>query len=253
LIHPTRGARDGAPRTGNLHTSAPTRFIDVFLKTTQQMERAMATTKTNKTNASVSTANQPAPPPATLTPITGTANGSNHGTKVNLQTSYQALITGLLAFYQPTDEFTLKSGTYSRDGVIEQLQRFITAAEATKASHTVWRGTVQTERDVEAQVRPIRVGVRGIVGARYGADGTQMMQFGFQPAKRTKKSAQTKAQAVVKGKATRTARATKGKNQKKAIKAPAAPAVAGTPASGGAAAPANATGPSATHSGGSGQ
>jgi hypothetical protein len=171
-----------------------------------------------KPDVSVSNANQPAVQSTAQTPITGTANGSNHGTKVDLQTSYQALITGLLAFYQPTDTFALKSGTFTRDDVIEQLQKFIVAAEATKAGHTAWRGTVQAEREVELQVRPIRTGLRGIVSARYGANGTQMMQFGFVPTKRAKKTAQTKAQAVAKGRATRTARSTKGKVQKKAIK-----------------------------------
>ena len=44
----------------------------------------------------------PTPPPAPTvptpaTPVTGVANGNNSGTKVELQTSYLALIAGLLA------------------------------------------------------------------------------------------------------------------------------------------------------------
>jgi hypothetical protein len=160
--------------------------------------------------------------PVAQTPITGTANNSNHGTKVDLETSYQALITGLTTFYQPTDSFALKGGTLTRDAVVEQIQKFIDAAEATKASRTAWLGTVQTERAVEAQLRPIRAAVRSIVAARFGTDGTQLTQFGFTPAKHAKKTAATKAQAVVKSKATRTARGTKGSKQKKAIKGTAA-------------------------------
>jgi hypothetical protein len=175
----------------------------------------MATTNPNASNP---TATQPSASPAAQTPITGTANGSNHSTKIDLQTAYQALITGLTTFYQSTDTFALKSGTLTRDAVIEQLQKFIDAAEATKASRTAWLSTVQAERAVEAQVHPIRVAIRGIVAARYGSDGTQLVQFGFTPSKHAKKSAVTKAQAAVKSKATRTARATKGSKQKKTVK-----------------------------------
>ncbi len=39
----------------------------------------------------------PPSPPGPL--ITSTANGSNHATKVDLQALYQAVVSGLLAFY----------------------------------------------------------------------------------------------------------------------------------------------------------
>jgi hypothetical protein len=184
---------------------------------------------TTKPDVSVSAVAQSSPQTGAQTPITATANGSNHGTKVDMQASYQALISGLTTYYQPTDLFALKSGSLTRDAVIEQIQKYIDAAEETKTSRTAWLSTVQAERAVETQVRPVRAALRGIIAARFGSDGTQLMQFGLTPTKRTKKTAQTKAQAVVKSKATRTARGTKGTKQKKAIKGSVSGAVA-TPA-----------------------
>jgi hypothetical protein len=126
----------------------------------------------------------------------------------------------------------LRSGNYTRDELIAEFQKFIAVAEATKGAHNVWRTAVQDERAFEVQVRPLRQGVRSIVVARFGADGTQLMQFGFTQGKQGKKTVTTKATAVAKTNATRVARATKGKKQRKAIKGtvPATSAAAPAPA-----------------------
>jgi hypothetical protein len=198
----------------------------------------------------------PAPPqPAAGTApsqlITTTANGSNHGTKVDLQAVYQGLVSGLLALYQSTDTFQMKTGTYTRDELVTQFQGFVGAAENTKSTNQAWRASVQIERELEASVRTLRQGVRGIAQARFGADGAQLMQLGFAPAKAVKKTAASKAEAVVKSKATRVARGTKGKKQKLAVTgetaaaaataekgATLAPIAAPAPAAGSTAAPA---------------
>ena len=181
------------------------------------------TTTTTATN--VSNANLPAPAPVPPPTITATG-GSNHGTKVDLQASYQALIGGLQTFYQPTDVFLLNGASYTRDSLITELQKFIALAEATKEANKSWRDAVQVEHLFELEVRPLRQGVRGIVAARFRKDATQLLKFGFVQGKKGKKTPDTKAKAVVKGKATRTARGTKGKKQRLAIKAP---PVAATP------------------------
>jgi hypothetical protein len=136
----------------------------------------------------------------------------------------------------------MKSGTYGRDELIGQFQKFVGLAEKTKQAHLAWRDAVQAEREFEVQVRPLRQGVRGIVTVRFGKDGTQLMQFGFAQGKQPKKTAATKAEAVTKTKATRVARGIKGKKQRKAIKAPAAAAPSG-PTAPAAGAPAPATPP----------
>jgi len=175
----------------------------------------MATTTTTTTPASTA-------PSSPTVPIT--ASSGSHGKKTDLQASYQALTVGLLSLYQPGDTFQMKSGTYGRDELIGQFQKFVGLAEKTKQAHLAWRDAVQVEHDFEVQVRALRQGVRGIVSVRFGKDGTQLMQFGFAQGKQSKKTAATKAAAVTKTKATRVARGIKGKNQRKAIKAPAAAA-----------------------------
>ncbi len=167
-----------------------------------------------------------APPPATpATPpadpstlITSTANGSNHTTKVGLQASIQAVIFGLLTYYQPGDTFQMNGDVYTRDELVAEFQSFVTAAQATKTSNQQWRANVQTERALALHVRSLRKGVEGVVNARFGPEGAQNLQFGFAMSKPRVKSAETKAIAVVKGQATREKRGTMTKAEKKAIK-----------------------------------
>ena len=186
---------------------------------------ATKTTKTAKTTQAAAPATPAPAPPAPNSPvllqgsstITAVANDSNAGSKVELQTSYQAFIVGLMAYYQPTDTFDLPTGLLTRDEVIAEFQRFITAAENTKASNQAWRANVQVERAVELEVAPIKRGVRNIVTGKFSANGAELLQFGVEPRKPTKKTAESKALAAVKAKATRDARGTKGSQQKKDI------------------------------------
>jgi hypothetical protein len=200
--------------------------------------------------------------------VTSVANGKNTGTKVELQTSYLALIAGLLANYQPGDVFALTSGDMTRDQLIAEFQGFVSAAQDTKQSNTAWRNDVQNERAAELTVSPLREGVKSILVAKLGKSSTLLLGYGFTPAKVVVKSPAVKTAAAVKGKATREARGTKGSVQKKAIKgnvtgviitpvtagptasqpAAAAPAPAGSAASAsnGATAPAASANPPAT-------
>jgi len=177
-------------------------------------------TSSTSTTTSTDNSNQPAQPtpPTPTGNITGVANGSNKGTKVDLQASYAALMAGLLQYYQPTDTFPLQGGSMTRDELVAQFKAFIDAAEQTKTANTQWRAAVQNERSVETQVAPLRAGVRRIVQARFGVDGVQLLDFGFKQKKVTQKSAATKAAAVVKLRATRAARGTKGSVQKSEVK-----------------------------------
>jgi len=159
---------------------------------------------------------QATPPPQTP-PVTGVANGGNQGTKVELQTSYLALIAGLLAYYQPDDEFLLASGVMTRDQLIASFQKYVASAEATKSSNQAWRADVQTERAAELSVRPLRANVKSLLEGRFGKSGTQLTTFGYTPAKIGVKTTTSKTAAVAKSKATRTARGTKGSVQKQSV------------------------------------
>jgi hypothetical protein len=182
--------------------------------------------------------------------MTGVANGNNKGTKVDLQAAYQSLIAGLLAFFQSNDPFALATGDMTRDQVIALFQKFVLAVETTKASNVVWRGNVQAERVIEQTAAPVRAGLTGILKAKFGKSGTQLLKFGITPTKAVAKTTAVMTAAVAKAKATRAARGTKGSKQKKAIvgnvtgvlitpmvAGPASPVTTGN-ASGGAVAPA---------------
>jgi hypothetical protein len=159
--------------------------------------------------------------PTSATPtalVTSIANGSNHGTKVDLQANYQALVSGLQTYYQPTDTFHMPDGTYTRDELITELSGFVSAAQPTKASNTQWRSDIQTERALAQKAQVLRTALKGIVTARFGAGAAAILQFGFALPKARTRSAETKAVAAVKSLATREARGTKGSVEKKKVK-----------------------------------
>jgi hypothetical protein len=161
------------------------------------------------------------PPPPTADPatpaITRVANGSNKGTKVDLQAAYLSLIAGLLAYFQPGDLFALAAGVMTRDELIALFQQFVAAAEATKTSNAAWRSDVQAERAMELTVAPVRAGLKSILQGKFGKSGTQLLKFGITPLQAPVKTTAVKTAAVVKAKATRQARGTKGSKQKQAI------------------------------------
>ncbi len=176
----------------------------------------------------------PQPPPPTLATVsptvTGVANGSHHATKVDLQALYQAVISGLLAFYAPTDTFLMKSGTYTRDDLVLKFQTFVAAIESTKSLYLQWRQGIQAERELELEVTPLRVGVRAVAQTRFGKDGTQLLQFGFQLAKVPVHTPASRVLAAAKAKATREARGTLTKKEKAALKGTVTTVTVGTPA-----------------------
>lgn len=175
------------------------------------------------------TSGAPAQPPPAQTVITSVANNGNRGPKIDLQAAYSALANGLLANFQASDTFEIGGVKYTRDELVTDFNGFVTAAEDTKDKHREWLAAVQTERQVEAQVRPLRDGVHGLLAVKLGKSSPQLGQYGFTPERPRKKTAKSKANAVTKAAETRAARGTKGKKQRKQIKA-APPAPAATPA-----------------------
>jgi len=183
---------------------------------------------------------QPAPaanPPPPLVTGGGTSTsstGSTRTTKVDVEAQFQAVIAGLLAYYQPTDPFLMSDGTFTRDQLIARFHEFVSAVEQTKSDYQIWRTDVASEQALLTQVKPLRAGVRGIVQARFSKQGPQVLQFGFTPVKTAVRSAASKALAAEKAAATRKARGTVGKTAKAAIHGtvPAVPAVAPAPQAG---------------------
>src|SRR5271170_6463372 len=109
---PTPDARDDFSHTWRtwtrLHGAGPTFAMEpVALATSNHPEEIQIVTKKPKSTVQpVAPASAAAPPPASpATPpapptslITTTANASNHGTKVDIQASVQAVIFGLLTY-----------------------------------------------------------------------------------------------------------------------------------------------------------
>ena len=162
--------------------------------------------------------------------MTGVANGTNHATKVDLQAQYQSVISGLLAFYAATDTFLMKSGTYTRDELVTKFQTLVAALESTKGLYQQWRQGIQAERALELEVAPLRLGVRAIAQTRFGKDGTQLLQFGFPPAKAQVHTPASRVLAAAKARATREARGTLSKKEKAKLKGTVSTVTVGTPA-----------------------
>jgi hypothetical protein len=170
------------------------------------------------------TGSAPTPPAAQAQPsgstqatVTGDANGSNKGTKVDLQTAYSTLCAGLLASYPAGYVFELTTGNETRDDLVAQFQQFINAAEQTKAALTAYKAAVQQERGILLQVQPLRAGVKNVLVAKYGRSGAQMRTFGWAPVVPNPPTPAERVAAAAKAKATKAARGTKGKVQREDI------------------------------------
>jgi hypothetical protein len=162
---------------------------------------------------------QPASATATASPpITSASKTSGKVPKLQIQASFQALVSGLLSTYQPSDTFSINGETLTRDEVTSRLNAYIATAEATKASRQQWLSAVEAEHAGLVAVTPLRQSLHAIVQARLGGkDATGLTAFGFSPAKSTKRTVTSKATAVAKTAATREARHTMGKVQKQGI------------------------------------
>jgi hypothetical protein len=182
----------------------------------------------------------PQPSPVVITTANATADAK---TKLGQQAQFSATVAGLLAYYQPGDTFLVEGTTYTRDEAVAQMNRFIQAAEQTKADYTTYRESVQNEREVLAEVRPIRSGVMAVVTTRFGKGSPTLLQFGKVPNPPKPMTVEAKSEAVAKQLATKEARGIIGKKQRKAITAPAAASPTTAPAP--APEPATATAPAA--------
>ena len=149
----------------------------------------------------------------------GVANGSNHGTKLDLQAIYQAVVNALeTTFYQPTDTFQWPRGTYTRDELVGELQGIVAAAQATKSSNRSGASTCRRSepRDARARASP---GREGINGARFGASGAAEPTFRQIPLPRPEReSAQTEAPWPSQVEATRSER-NMGRSRKRTSRA----------------------------------
>ncbi len=186
-------------------------------QTTQAPAPAASVVNSTAEQAPAPQATQASTTAAAVPAITGPANGSNNSTKVSLQTSYAALIAGLQAYYQPGDVLQLPTGDETRDAVIADLQKFVQAAEDTKAAYLAWRDAVQNERAIELALRPEKQAVQSVVVGRFGRASTTLLKFGIQPRVPVVRTVAEKAEANAKGEATRKARGTKGSKEKLAV------------------------------------
>jgi hypothetical protein len=150
-------------------------------------------------------------------------------TKVNTEAQLQTLVSGILANFDSGSPLSIGGGSYTIADLVARLQERIGAAEKTKASKNQWHTDVQSERQVDAALRPLLRKVQKFVEGRYGEDSAKLAEFGFTPRKPRKVSAKTKANAAVKAGATRKARNTVGKKQRLAITAPPAASPQPTP------------------------
>jgi hypothetical protein len=149
--------------------------------------------------------------------ITSVANAGRHATKLGLQASWNALVAGIVGNYDVSDKFATPEGLLPRDEVVGRLHRFIDAAEATKRLRKEYLASVQDERHVLAELRPLHDSIVAIVRGRYGKSSQILLQFGITPMQPQKKSAAAKSVAVQKALATREARGTRGRRQRLAI------------------------------------
>lgn len=158
--------------------------------------------------------------------------------KNDLAASLVACVNGLTNNYPDTQTWVFSGKTYKRGDIINMLQACMQAASKTKSDHDTWRGSVEVEKELLAQLHPVLGALKIALETEWGATSVKLAEFGFEPGKPHVKSAEGKAAGVAKARATRAAK----KAALDAVKggtaaapgspeaAPAAPAVPGTAA-----------------------
>jgi hypothetical protein len=155
--------------------------------------------------------------------------------KNDLAANLATCVNGLTANYPATESWVFNGTTYKRGDIINMLQACIQAALTTKSDHDAWRGSIEVERGLVAQLHPVLGALKKALEAEWGATSAKMAEFGFTPAKAPTKTAASKAASAAKAQATR--------SKKKAAlgavtAAPTAPAQPAAPPAPTAAAPA---------------
>jgi hypothetical protein len=138
--------------------------------------------------------------------------------KVALEAAFKALINGITTNFLVTDTFDILGVSFTRDSLVAKLTTRLAAFDNTATERAAWRTAVEDERQVAAEVNPIRAAFRGILVMKYGKDSPKLLEYGYRPNKTPQKSAAAKTVGAAKAKATRTARHTMGSVQKKAVK-----------------------------------
>ncbi len=140
--------------------------------------------------------------------------------KPSRQDRLRKIASGLQLHEPGNPSITIGGVAYAVNDLLTQIQKDITATDATDKARAAWLQTVQAERASHAQMDPLLRGIKQFVMLQFGeteASSTVLADFGYTPRKVAVRTPATSVAAAAKSAATRKARHTMGKDQKKEV------------------------------------
>lgn len=131
----------------------------------------------------------------------------------------RAFVSGLATMGPASASVVVGGKTFVLGALAKKLQAQIALLDAIAVADGKRRALIAEERALEAELRPLLVGLKGVVRNEVGEDAAKLARFALEPKKKTgPKTAEVKAASAVKAKATRKERKTMGRRQKARIK-----------------------------------
>ncbi len=124
------------------------------------------------------------------------------------------MIAGLDKYRAKLENLQLGAGLDTPDAVAARFQAHLDAMQAVAAREIAWRAAIQSEQQMEIEIKQLLERAKFYLRSRFGASSGALREFGLKPQAKAKVSAETALRAVEKRRETRRLRRTMGKKQR---------------------------------------
>jgi len=139
--------------------------------------------------------------------------------KVSFAALLTALLNGINTDLAGVDPVVIDGTTWARKDLLGRIQAVLDGIQQVKDARTTLATLVANQKELVAEGRQIRAGVKRVAQAKYGPKSPKLQDFGFTPQRSTNTPVASKAKGQAKAKATREAGGTKALKKKQAAPA----------------------------------
>jgi hypothetical protein len=127
-----------------------------------------------------------------------------------------ALLNGINTDLTGVDPIVIDGTNWPRANLLARIQAILDGIQQVKDARKALATLVANQKELVAEGRQIRAGVKRVAQAKYGPKSPKLQDFGFTPQRSRKTPVATKAEGQAKAKATRKAGGTKALKRQQA-------------------------------------
>jgi len=136
--------------------------------------------------------------------------------KVSFAALLTALVNGINNDLTGLDPIVIDGTNWARADLLARIQAILDGIQQVKDARKALATLVANQKDLVAQGRQIRAGVKRVAQAKYGPKSQKLQDFGFTPQRTPNTPVASKAKGQAKAKATREAGGTKALKKQQA-------------------------------------